>query len=95
LQEESRYEFSVPTGTGNSEVVLSRQLAESRVFPAIDLKASGTRREDLLLSPEELSCAYTLRRRALDVSPQQAIEALLELLQTWPTNAGLVQAMSK
>ena len=82
-------------GTGNSEVVLSRQLAESRVFPAIDLKASGTRREELLLSPEELSCAYALRRRALDVSPQQAIEALLELLQKWPTNAELVQAMAR
>jgi transcription termination factor Rho len=82
-------------GTGNSEVVLSRQLAESRVFPAIDLKASGTRHEELLLSPEELSCAYALRRRALDVPPKQAVEGLLELLKTWPTNAELVQAAVK
>ncbi len=82
-------------GTGNSEVVLSRQLAESRVFPAIDLKASGTRKEDLLLTPEELSCAYVLRRKALDVPPKQAIEGLLELMKTWPTNAELVGAVGK
>ncbi len=82
-------------GTGNSEVVLSRQLAESRVFPAIDLKASGTRREELLLTPQELSCAYTLRRRSLDLPPKEAVEALLDLLKKWPTNAELVQAVAK
>jgi transcription termination factor Rho len=82
-------------GTGNSEVVLSRQLAESRVFPAIDLQASGTRRDDLLLSAEELAGAIKLRRRALDTSPKQAVEELLELLRKWPTNAELLQAVAK
>lgn len=81
-------------GTGNSEVVLSRQLAENRIFPAIDLKASGTRREDLLLSPAELACAYTLRRRALDADPRRAVEVLLELLQKYETNAELVAALA-
>lgn len=65
-------------GTGNSEVVLNRGLAERRIYPAIDLAASGTRREELLLTPEELERAATLRKDLAQVPVMQSTPALLE-----------------
>ena len=64
-------------GTGNSELVLSRELAERRIFPAIDLVASATRREELLLGPEALAASRTLRQRFAGMS---AINAMNDLL---------------
>jgi transcription termination factor Rho len=78
-------------GTGNSEVVLDRALAESRVFPAINLRATGTRREDLLFSEAELRSVNKLRRAALNATPAQAIEGLLKLIEKWPTNEELLK----
>ncbi len=78
-------------GTGNCEIVLNRSLAEARVFPAIDLLASGTRRDDLLYDADELDAINTLRRRGQDMTPRQAIEGLLKLMEERPTNAELLR----
>ena len=64
-------------GTGNSELVLSRDLAERRVFPAIDLVASGTRKEELLLSAEALAASREIRQRIARMTPLDAMNDLL------------------
>jgi len=77
-------------GTGNSELVLSRELADKRIFPAIDLTASATRREELLLSPDALTAAHKLRRDFADLSPPEAMDQLLARMRRTKTNAELV-----
>lgn len=74
-------------GTGNSELTLSRELAERRIFPAIDLNASGTRREELLLPPPLLRIAQALRARLASVGPVDAMEQVLTLMRRSATNA--------
>jgi transcription termination factor Rho len=81
-------------GTGNSELVLSRELAERRIFPAIDIVASATRREELLLSPEALAATHRLRQRISGMTPLNAMSDLLTDLKRNPTNAELVRALS-
>ena len=78
-------------GTGNSEIVLDRSLADARVFPAIKLSDTGTRRDELLYTAEELSAINKLRRHALGLPPKQAIEELLKLLKEYPTNEALLE----
>jgi len=78
-------------GTGNSELVLSRDLADRRIFPAIDLVASATRREELLLSPDELAAANLLRRNLSGTSPADAMQQMLAMMKQAPTNADLVK----
>jgi transcription termination factor Rho len=78
-------------GTGNSEVVLDRSLADQRVFPAINLAKTGTRRDELLYSKGEIDAINRLRRRLLDLPPRQAIQDLLKTLEQWPTNEALLQ----
>ncbi len=73
-------------GTGNMELVLSRKLAERRMWPAIDLPASGTRKEELLLGPEVARKVGLLRRDLASRDPVQAMEALLKAMQKFPTN---------
>jgi transcription termination factor Rho len=68
-------------GTGNSELVLSRELADRRVFPAIDLSASGTRREELLLPPDMLALSHALRNRLARQTPLDAMNDLLGLMR--------------
>jgi transcription termination factor Rho len=68
-------------GTGNAEIVLSRELAERRVFPAIDVSASGTRREELLLDPKALERAHLLRNQTAGLPTTKQIEVARELLQ--------------
>ncbi|HET6350483.1 MAG TPA: transcription termination factor Rho [Candidatus Krumholzibacteria bacterium] len=80
-------------GTGNSEVVLDRALAEARVFPAINLSRTGTRRDELLYSAEEMNAINKLRRGALGTSPPQAIETLLKLIEKYPTNEELLKSV--
>ncbi|MBC7835885.1 MAG: transcription termination factor Rho [Phycisphaerales bacterium] len=77
-------------GTGNMELILDRKIAERRLFPAINLAASGTRKEHLLMSEQELKTITALRRRLLAMQPPQQIEQLLAALQRFPTNAQLV-----
>jgi transcription termination factor Rho len=77
-------------GTGNMELILDRKIAERRLYPAINLAASGTRKEDLLMSPKELATMTALRRRLLNMPPPQQVEQLLSALERFPTNAALV-----
>ncbi len=63
-------------GTGNADIFLSRDLAERRIFPAIEIRRSGTRREELLLSPEELAAVYKMRERGLTENPAGVIDML-------------------
>ncbi|MEO8138266.1 MAG: transcription termination factor Rho [Gemmatimonadota bacterium] len=76
-------------GTGNSELTLSRELAERRIFPAIDLKASGTRREELLLPPALLAVTQALRARLAPVTAVDAMQQVLQLMKRYPSNAEL------
>ncbi len=78
-------------GTGNSEIVLDRSLAEAYIFPAIDLAASGTRKEERLYSPEESRRLFKLRRALAGQPPRRALELLLGLLAKHPTNEELLQ----
>jgi len=80
-------------GTGNSELTLSRELAERRIFPAIDLKASGTRREELLLPPALLAVTQVLRARLAPVSAVDAMQQVLQLMKRYPSNAELAGAV--
>jgi transcription termination factor Rho len=73
-------------GTGNMELVLNRQLADRRIWPAIDIGLSGTRREELILAPEELEGIIMLRRSLVSLNPIEAMEQLVKTLQRFPTN---------
>ena len=73
-------------GTGNMELRLSQDLANRRIFPAVEVNASGTRREELLLGPEELKIMYKLRRVLGALEPQQALELLLDRIRRTRTN---------
>ena len=68
-------------GTGNMELRLRRELADKRIFPAVDVDASGTRKEELLMSPDELKIVWQLRRVLHALEPQQALEVLMERMQ--------------
>ena len=80
-------------GTGNMEVKLDRTLAERRIFPAIDINASGTRREDLLLSPEELQAIYGIRRYLNTVGPQEMNQKLMDILTKTKSNKEFIKVM--
>jgi transcription termination factor Rho len=82
-------------GTGNSELVLSRDLAERRIYPAIDIVASGTRREELLLGEEALAAARAIRRQIDRMPPATAMEHVLGLMRRHPDNAALVAALAR
>ena len=73
-------------GTGNSELRLSRQLADKRIFPAVDVNASSTRREEMLLSPDEVKITWKLRRALAGLDPQQALEVVLGKLKETQSN---------
>lgn len=76
-------------GTGNMELILDRRIAEKRLFPAINLAASGTRKEDLLIEEKPLQTITALRRRMLNMPPPQQVEQLLAALQRFETNEAL------
>ena len=80
-------------GTGNMEIHLERKIAEKRIFPAINIRRSGTRREDLLTSPEELQRMFILRKILDDMEDSQAIEFLIERLKSSKTNDEFFSAM--
>ena len=82
-------------GTGNMELKLSRSLADRRVFPAVDVNASGTRREEILMSPDELKVMWKLRRVLTGLEQQQAIELLLGKLKENHTNAEFLMQVAK
>jgi len=80
-------------GTGNMELVLSRSLFEKRIFPCIDIKTSGTRKEEKLYSPEETRALHSLRRRLVDRDPETAMLEMLELLRMYPSNEVLLSKL--
>ena len=82
-------------GTGNSEIRLRREFAEKRIFPAIDVDASSTRREELLMSREELAIMWRLRRVLSGLESLQALEMLLDRLRRTQSNAEFLMAITK
>ena len=82
-------------GTGNMELRLSRQLADKRIFPAVDVAASGTRREELLIDPAQLKIMWRLRRLFAGLEQQQAIELVLSKLKDTQSNAEFLMVLSK
>jgi len=80
-------------GTGNMEVHLDRRIAEKRIFPAINIRRSGTRREDRLIKPDQLQRLWILRKLLADMEDVQAIEFLLDKLKTTKTNNEFFDAM--
>lgn len=81
-------------GTGNSEIVLDRKVADKRVFPAMDILKSGTRKEDLLVPKDVLQKTYVLRRILNPMGPQDAIEFLIDKLRQTKNNADFFQSMN-
>ena len=82
-------------GTGNAELKLDRRLADKRIFPAVDVDASGTRKEEILLSPDELAIIIKLRRVLHALEPQQAIELLMDKLRKTRTNVEFLMQIQK
>jgi len=81
-------------GTGNMELVLDRRLADKRVFPAIDIKKSGTRKEELLLTPEVLNRVWILRKLLVSLNPVDSMEFLLDKMQGTKNNAEFLASMN-
>ena len=81
-------------GTGNMELHLDRHLAEKRIYPAINMDKSGTRKEELLLHPDELACVWKLRKAMNGVPPVEAMELLLGKLKKMKTNAEFLMALA-
>ncbi len=79
-------------GRGNMELVLDRKLAERRIFPAIDLKRSGTRKEELLFSPEELELTWNLRNTFSDYSPVETMQMMVDTMKKTKSNKDLLRA---
>ncbi len=82
-------------GTGNMELVLDRKLSEKRVFPAIDIPKSGTRREDLLLSPDELEAINVIRKALNGLKPEEAVDRILDLFAKTRNNNEFVNMVKK
>ena len=82
-------------GTGNMEIYLSREISNQRVYPAVDISKSGTRKEELLLDPKELEPARRMRRALAQLPPVEAIQALLIQLQKYPSNKAFLMTVAK
>lgn len=82
-------------GTGNMELVLDRKLQERRVFPAIDIAKSGTRREDLLLTPDEQEAVYNMRKALNGMKSEEAVENILNMFARTKNNGELIQILKK
>ena len=81
-------------GTGNSEIVLDRKMSDKRIFPSIDINRSGTRKEELLLTKEELGRVWILRKVLSPLSPVEAMELILERLSKTKANRDFLDSMS-
>jgi transcription termination factor Rho len=82
-------------GTGNMELKLDRKLADKRIFPAVDVDASGTRKEEILLGNEELAVVWKLRRVLHALDQQQAIELLLDKMKQTKSNVEFLMQIQK
>jgi transcription termination factor Rho len=81
-------------GTGNMEVVLNRELSDRRIFPAIELNKSGTRKEELLMKADELAKVWILRKILSDLSPVEAMEFLLDKMRGTRNNKDFLSSMN-
>ena len=96
VETESRMDdiiFEEFKGTGNAELRLTRALADRRIYPAVDIAASGTRREELLADARTLEAKHKLRRALVDLPPEQAMQNLLQQMKRAKTNAELLNAL--
>ena len=82
-------------GTGNMEMILNRKLSERRIFPAVDLAKSGTRRDDLLLTPDERECVATIRKAFIGSKGEEATDSVLDLFSRTRTNGEFVNMVKK
>jgi transcription termination factor Rho len=82
-------------GTGNMEMILDRKLSEKRIFPAIDIPKSGTRREDLLLTRDEIEAVTMMRRGLNGMKPEEAVDKILDLFARTKNNGEFVQTICK
>ena len=82
-------------GTGNMELCLDRTLVDKRIFPAINIEKSGTRKEELLLHPDELSKIWILRRAINGVPPVEAMELIVNRLKKTKSNVEFLMAMKE
>lgn len=82
-------------GTGNMEMVLDRKISERRVFPAIDIPKSGTRREDLLLTPEELDAINVMRKALNGLKPDEAVEKIVDMFVKTKNNTEFIEMVKK
>ena len=83
--------FNEFKGTGNMEIMLTRELANMRIWPAIDLQQSGTRKEERLLSPAELEASHQIRRTIINRDPRRSMETLLERMGKFSNNNDFVK----
>ena len=81
-------------GTGNMELHLDRRLADKRIFPAIDISRSGTRKEELILDPEELKRVWVLRRVLNEMNPSEVMDMFIKRLSKTQTNAEFLMSMN-
>ena len=81
-------------GTGNMEIVLDRRLSDRRIFPAMDINRSGTRKEELLMTPDELNRVWVMRKFLNEMNPVEAMEFLLERMMKTKTNIKFLESMS-
>ena len=81
-------------GTGNMELVLDRKMSDKRIFPAMDIKRSGTRKEDLLLKPENLNRIWILRKLLSSMNPADGMEFLIDKLKQQKTNSDFLESMN-
>ncbi len=82
-------------GTGNMELVLDRSLSEKRLFPAIDLPKSSTRRDDLLLTQEEAEANYLIRKAFNGSKSEEAVEKIIQMFRKTKDNRELIQLVKK
>ncbi len=82
-------------GTGNMEIFLSREISNQRIYPAVDISRSGTRKEELLFSADELEPARRIRRALAGLKPIEAVSALIEQLKKYPVTKDLLKAVNK
>ena len=82
-------------GTGNMELHLDRKLSEKRIFPAVNLNKSSTRREDLLLSPEETEAVWKMRKSLSNQNPQEVTEIIIDYLAHTASNADFIDIINK
>ena len=82
-------------GTGNMEIHLKRNIAQKRIFPAVDIASSGTRREDMIVSEDELKRMWVLRKYLQTMEDHAAVEFLIDRLKTTKTNLQFFEVMKK